>query len=85
MFTIQYVKNLQWENVEHTVFTCLVKYEEFNEEMPSGIQPTDPYAHIQEIWAKGIAGEYGVIGEYVPLQIHEAALEQPTTQGTQQA
>ena len=66
MFTIEYVKNLKWCDAEHSMFDCIVKYEEFNEEHPSGIAPIDPYAHIQEIWTKGIAGEYGVIAEYVP-------------------
>ena len=66
MFTVQYVKNLQWENSEHTVFSCIVKYAEFNEEHPSGINVTDQYAHTQEIWTKGLAGEYGPIAEYVP-------------------
>lgn len=64
MFTIQYVKNLKWENSEHTMFSCVAKYEEFSDEHPSGINATDPYAHIQEIWAKGIAGEYGTIAEF---------------------
>lgn len=66
MFTVQYVKNLKWEDAEHTTFSCIVKYEEFNEEHPAGINATDPYAHIQEIWTKGNAGEYGAIAEYVP-------------------
>jgi hypothetical protein len=66
MFTVEYVKNLEWANAEHTVFTCVVKYAEFNEEHPAGIVPTDPYTHIQEIWTKGNAGDYGVIAEYVP-------------------
>ena len=65
MFTVKYVKNLQWENIEHTAFSCIVKYEEFDVEVPAGITPTDQYAHSQEIWAKGIAGEYGDIAEYV--------------------
>lgn len=65
MFTIEYVKNLEWQDAEHTVFSCVVKYEEFNEEHPSAINATDPYAHINEIWTKGNAGEYGVIAEYV--------------------
>lgn len=85
MFTIEYVKNLQWDNAEHTSFSCFVKYEEFNEEHPSGIAPTDPYAHIQEIWAKGTAGEYGEIAEYVPPPAPKAKPdeEQPNTIGTQ--
>lgn len=88
MFTIQYVKNLQWEDAEHTIFSCIVKYEEFNEEHPSGVNATDSYAHIQELWAKGNAGEYGVIAEYVPLPEPEPIVampedQQPNTQGTQ--
>jgi hypothetical protein len=66
MFTIEYVKDLKWDNAEHTSFSCVVKYEEFNEEHPSGINATDTYSHIQELWTKANAGEYGVIAEYVP-------------------
>jgi hypothetical protein len=65
MFTIEYVKDLKWDNAEHTSFTCVVKYAEFNEEHPSGINATDSYTHIQELWAKGNAGAYGEIEEYV--------------------
>jgi hypothetical protein len=65
MFTIEYAKDLKWDNAEHTSFTCVVKYAEFNEEHPSGISATDPYAHIQELWVKGNAGVYGEIEEYV--------------------
>ena len=55
MFTIQYVKDLKWEDEERTLFSCIAKYEEFNEEHPTGVNATDSYAHIQEIWAKGNA------------------------------
>ncbi len=84
MFTIQYVKDLKWENAEHTLFSCIAKYEEFNEEHPTGVNATDPYAHIQEIWAKGNAGEYGTIAEYV-APLHPSTTPQPTTTGTQTA
>jgi hypothetical protein len=85
MFTIEYVKNLQWCDSEHTFFECVVKYEEFNEEHQSGINATDSYAHIQEIWTKANAGEYGVIAEYVPPPppIAKPGTEQPITEGTQ--
>jgi hypothetical protein len=86
MFTVQYVKDLQWADAEHTMFSCIVKYGEFNEEHPSGINANDSYAHIQEIWAKGTAGEYGVIAEYIPPppEPEPAPIEeQPVTTGTQ--
>lgn len=79
MFTIESVTNLQWENAEHTLFSCVVKYAEFDEAHPSGITGTDRYAHTQEIWTKGNAGEYGLIAEYVP----PPEPEQPVSQGTQ--
>ncbi len=66
MLTVEYVKDLVWNNPEKTSFTCFVKYKEFNEEHPSGIVPTDPYAHIQEVWQNGINGVYGPIKEYEP-------------------
>jgi hypothetical protein len=66
MFTIEYVKNLKWANTQHDMFSCVVKYEEFDEEMPAGINAIDPYEHIHTIWTKGIAGDYGVIAEYTP-------------------
>jgi hypothetical protein len=87
MFTIEYVKDLQWEDAEHTMFSCVVKYEEFNEEHPASVNAIDPYAHIQELWTKGNAGEYGEIAEYIPPPIPEAKPieQQPLTSGTQEA
>lgn len=82
MLTIEYVKDLKWANPEHTLFECVVKYAEFNEEHPSGINGTDPYAHIQEIWAKGNAGEYGQIADYAPPEL-VAAENQPLVVGAQ--
>jgi len=87
MFTIESVTNLEWCDAEHTFFTCNVKYAEFNEVHPTGVNATDRYAHIQELWAKGNAGEYGVITEYVPPPeppvSANAANNQPATTGTQ--
>jgi hypothetical protein len=79
MFTIEYVKDMKWSDAENTMFECTVKYAEFEEEHPSGINATDPYAHTHEIWTKGIAGEYGEIAEYVPPI--EVAEDQPDASG----
>lgn len=90
MFTIESVKNLQWCDAEHSMFECVVKYAEFNEEMPCGVNPNDSYAHIQELWTKANAGEYGVIAEYVeppPFDLSSIPASdlnnQPETSGTQ--
>jgi hypothetical protein len=85
MFTIESVKNLIWDNAEHTSFSCVVKYAEFDEEVNAGIDPKDKYAHIKEIWVKGNAGEYGAIAEYVPPEIPplpEPKDTTPPTEGT---
>lgn len=85
MFTVEYVKDMKWCDAEHTMFECVVKYAEFNEEHPSGINGTDPYAHIQEIWTKANAGEYGPIAEYEPPVIEPVvpAEDQPNVNGIQ--
>jgi hypothetical protein len=82
MFTVESVTNLQWDNAEHTSFSCVAKYAEFNEPHPAGINATDQYAHIQEIWAKGTTGEYGPIAEYVP-PVTTPSENQPNSSGTQ--
>lgn len=71
---------MKWIDAEHTTFECVVKYAEFNEEHPTGVNANDSYAHIYEIWTKGIAGEYGEIAEYV-VPIREVAEDQPDTSG----
>lgn len=84
MFTIESVTDLQWCDAEHTFFSCNVKYVEFNEPHPTGVSGDDGYSHIQELWAKGNAGIYGVIAEYVPSPIAPVATEeQPSTTGSQ--
>lgn len=64
MFTIEYAKNLKWCNQENTMFECTVKYAEFSEEMPAGVNASDQYDHIKELWTNGLAGEYGPIMPY---------------------
>lgn len=80
MFNIEYVNDLQWTNPENTMFSCMVKYTEFGEELPTGVDATDPYAHIHEIWVNGIAGEYGPIAEYVPVDPDQPPPVPPTAE-----
>jgi hypothetical protein len=86
MLTIQSVKNLQWENEDHSYFSCMVKYDQFAEELPSGINGDDPTFHIREIWEKAKDGVYGKIAEYVyiaPPVPDVAPDQQPTVDGAQ--
>lgn len=83
--TVQSVRDLVWANAEHTIFSCLVKFAEFGEELPFGCASGDLYEHTQEIWDKANAGEYGAIAEYVatPAAPIAPAGTQPTTSGAQ--
>lgn len=66
MFTVEYAKDLKWCDSKHTMFECVVKYAEFDEEMPCGVNANDRYDHIKTVWEKGVAGDFGPIAEYVP-------------------
>lgn len=86
MYTIEYVKDLKWENQEHSYFSCTVKYHQFSEEVPSGVNGEDPTLHIREMWTKANAGDYGPVAEYVYVEppIPEVAPnQQPTIVGSQ--
>lgn len=61
--TIENVHSLQWDNQEHSSFSCVVKFTEFNEELPFTASPDDIYEHTLTIWNKGIRGDYGPIKE----------------------
>jgi hypothetical protein len=61
--TIEYAKDLQWCNKEHTRFDCIVKFQEIKTEVPCTIDPADTFGHIQQLWQRGIAGEFGPIAE----------------------
>lgn len=87
MFTIESVQNLQWRDEGHTFFECQVKYAEFAEPHPTGVNATCTDAHIQEIWTKALAGDYGVISAYVapaaPVVVAAPKEQQPVAAGVQ--
>lgn len=77
MFTIENVTNMYWNDAQHTFFTADVKYAEFDEVHPTGVNGIDQNPHIKELWEKANAGEYGTIAEYVdPTTI--APIDVPT-------
>jgi hypothetical protein len=90
MLKIETVTDLKWCDVEQTVIECQVKYAEFNEIHPTGVNAACQDPHIKEIWTKAIAGEYGVIAVHVPHvdPIPEPIAvapesQQPVAEGTQ--
>jgi hypothetical protein len=88
MITYTTVRDLVWCNAEHTQFNCYVFFEHTNKEAPFGCAQSEVgvYPHVASIWERAMAGEFGVIAEYVPPPFHEAgvaAINQPTTTGSQ--
>ena len=90
MLKIETVTDLKWCDVEQTVIECQVKYAEFNEIHPTGVNAACQDPHIKEIWTKAIAGEYGAIAVFVPY-VHPIPepiavapeSQQPVAEGTQ--
>lgn len=60
------VKNPQWANAEHTAINCDVDFDGLSEEyVPFTAVPSGDYPHSNQIYAECLAGDYGVIAEYV--------------------
>lgn len=73
------VKNPKWANPNHSVIECDVDFDELDENYVSfGAMESGDVAHTHEIFSRCIAGEFGLIAEYVsPIDITgEAALNQ---------
>lgn len=84
MFTLEYANTPVYGNVEGTNIQLIVKWEEFNEEMPFGATTYDPMPHGVDLYNRAKAGEFGAIAPYVaPPVSANAANNQPTTTGSQ--
>jgi hypothetical protein len=66
MFTLEYAKNPKFVNAEGNCIELIVKWEEFNEEMPFGASPLDCEAHGRELFERAKTGEFGEVAPYVP-------------------
>lgn len=74
------LSNPRWSNAEHTRIDCEITTSQFGDEvLPFTADQNDVEAHGRAIFASIVAGQYGPIGEYVPIPERE----QPTTQGAQ--
>jgi hypothetical protein len=80
MLTIQYAKDPVYVNAEGTFINLIVKFDEFEEELPFGASPNDCEEHGRELFARAKAGEFGTVAPYVP----PASIDIPT-EGTQTA
>jgi hypothetical protein len=84
MLTIENIRNPVFCNDERTAIDCLIKFEEFSEELPFNATSYDSMEHGRQAYQRIMAGEFGEIGEFVEyLPIPVAANNQPTTTGSQ--
>jgi hypothetical protein len=63
---LQYAKDPRWVNAEHTMIDLTIKWDGINEEYPFTASSIDCEAHGRAIFAAAVAGEYGLVAEYVP-------------------
>lgn len=83
MFTLQYAKNPVYNNEEGTSIFLIIKWEEFNEEMPFSACSYDSEAHGRDLFERAKAGEFGEVAPYVAPIITSIDF-QPTSTGTQE-
>jgi hypothetical protein len=81
MFTLEYAKDAIYGNAEGTNIQLIVKWEEFNEEMPFGATSYDSMPHGVDLYNRAKLGEFGVVGVYVATPV--SANNQPVTTGSQ--
>lgn len=66
------VFNPQWANAEHTAINCDVDFDDLREELvPFTAVASGDYEHSHQIFAECVAGNYGVIAEYVAPPVVE--------------
>jgi hypothetical protein len=65
MFTLEYAKNPAYINAEGTAIRLIVKWEEFNEEMPFSACSYDSEQHGVDLHNRAKNGEFGEITPYV--------------------
>ena len=73
---LEYAKNPQWANADHTLIDLTIKWDAIDEELPFTASPDDCEEHGRAIFAAAQAGEYGEVAEfvpYVPTQEEKAA------------
>jgi hypothetical protein len=79
MFTLEYAKAPIWGNLEQTGIQLIVKWEEFNEEMPFLATSYDTEPWGVDLFERAKTGEFGEVAPFV-----RAITLQPTFVGTQE-
>ncbi len=73
--------NPVFSNVTGSQINLDVQFEEFSTPIPFTACPDDVEPHGKEIFAKALAGEFGIVGAYVPPPAPVANAPQPVVTG----
>ena len=65
MFTLEYAKDPIWNNEEQTSIYLIVKWQEFQEEMPFTAVPWDIEPWGVDLYNRAKAGEFGEVAPFV--------------------
>lgn len=65
---LAYAKELRWADADHTMIDMIIKWDQFPYELPFTASPNDSAEHGRAIFAAAVAGQFGEVAEYVPLE-----------------
>lgn len=66
------VKNPKWANAEQTLIDCDVNFSALEDEfVPFTASPNDSMPHGVEIFERAVAGEFGVVASFTPLEFSD--------------
>jgi hypothetical protein len=64
---IEYANNPEWADEEHTMINLIVKWEHLSEAHPFTASLSDPEKHGKKLFQDAVAGNYGEIKEFTPV------------------
>ena len=82
MLTFESAHSPAYADAEGNCISLMVKFAEFDEELPFGATNHDPHDHGRDLFERAEAGEFGPIAAYVAPVI-ESGNNQPSTTGPQ--
>jgi hypothetical protein len=81
MLTFESAHSPAYAAEDGSCISLMVKFAEFNEELPFGATNHDPHEHGRNIYERAVDGEFGPIAAFVASPV--SANNQPSTTGSQ--
>ena len=82
MLTIVSASSPAYSDPDHQHISLMVKFEEFEQELPFNATPHDPMPYGVELFNRALAGEFGPVADFVAPEL-AVQPNQPTVQGAQ--